>query len=126
METWGLGEGAGGMAVRVEAAPAPVGGAFDAAGTRARSPRRIACAWITVRPPRMMFCVPWICERREILLPVSVEMYSLFGGRGPLGAGAGVEVEAEVEGLGGWELEGLGGSPGGGMVGGWWVVGEVR
>lgn len=38
---------------------------------RSRSPRITASAWITVRPPRIMFVVPWICERRETLLPVS-------------------------------------------------------
>lgn len=28
-------------------------------------------AWITVLPPRMMFVVPMIWERRETLFPVS-------------------------------------------------------
>lgn len=34
-------------------------------------------AWMTVLPPRMIFVVPMICERRETLLPVSY-----FGGVG--------------------------------------------
>lgn len=38
---------------------------------RNRSPRITASAWITVLPPRMMCCVPWIWDRREILFPVS-------------------------------------------------------
>lgn len=38
---------------------------------RTKSPRMQTSAWMTVRPPRTMFCVPWICERRETLLPVS-------------------------------------------------------
>ena len=40
---------------------------------RMRSPRRMTSAWMTVRPPRMMFGVPWMRERRETLLPVSWE-----------------------------------------------------
>ena len=36
-----------------------------------RSPRMQTSAWMTVRPPRTMFCVPWIWARRETLLPVS-------------------------------------------------------
>ncbi len=36
-----------------------------------RSPRMHTSAWMTVRPPRMMFCVPWIWALRETLLPVS-------------------------------------------------------
>jgi hypothetical protein len=28
-------------------------------------------AWMTVLPPRMIFVVPMICERRETLFPVS-------------------------------------------------------
>ena len=49
---------------------------------RSRSPLIMASDWITVRPPRMMFVVPWIWERRETLLPASVEMYSPLGGLG--------------------------------------------
>jgi hypothetical protein len=38
-------------------------------------------AWITVLPPRMIFVVPIIWERRETLLPVSwVGAVSLFLG----------------------------------------------
>ena len=40
---------------------------------RMRSPRIQASAWMTVRPARIIFCVPWIWERRETLLPVSLE-----------------------------------------------------
>lgn len=36
-----------------------------------RSPRMHTSAWMTVRPPKMMFCVPWIWALRETLLPVS-------------------------------------------------------
>lgn len=45
-----------------------------------RSPRIHTSAQITVRPPRMMCCVPWSWERRLTLLPVSVVTYSLLGG----------------------------------------------
>lgn len=38
---------------------------------RYRSPRITASAWMTVFPPRIMRCVPWIWARREILFPVS-------------------------------------------------------
>lgn len=38
---------------------------------RTKSPRMQTSAWMTVRPPRIMFWVPWIWERRETLLPVS-------------------------------------------------------
>lgn len=55
-------------------------------GRRTRSPRMVVPDWITVRPPRIMLAVPWIWERREILLPVSVVMYSLLGARGRRGA----------------------------------------
>ena len=79
---------------------------------RTKSPRRVAWAWMTVRPARMMFWVPWIWERREILLPVSVEMYSLLGGRG--GAGAwGVDVVVVVGGGLGSRLGGMVGASGG-------------
>ena len=48
---------------------------LDAAGVddtvRYRSPRIVASAWITVFPPRIIRCEPWIWDRREILLPVS-------------------------------------------------------
>jgi hypothetical protein len=49
-------------------------GLLGSAGVEAlrnRSPRMTASAWMTVLPPRMMCCVPWIWDRREILLPVS-------------------------------------------------------
>ena len=36
-----------------------------------RSPRIITSAWMTVFPPRIMFVVPMIWDRRETLLPVS-------------------------------------------------------
>lgn len=49
---------------------------------RRRSPRIMASDCITVRPPRMMFVVPWIWERRETLLPASVSMYSPFAALG--------------------------------------------
>lgn len=38
-----------------------------------------ASAWITVLPPRMMCWVPWIRDRREILLPVSWGWVSMGG-----------------------------------------------
>jgi len=38
---------------------------------RVRSPRMMTSAWMTVRPPRMMFGVPWMKDLRETLLPVS-------------------------------------------------------
>lgn len=38
---------------------------------RSRSPRMMTSAWMTVLPPRMMFVVPIIWERRDTLLPVS-------------------------------------------------------
>jgi hypothetical protein len=36
-----------------------------------KSPRNCTSAMITVRPPRVMFAVPVIAERRETLLPES-------------------------------------------------------
>lgn len=92
----------------------------EAGAGRTRSPRITALAWIAVRPPRIMLAVPWIWERREILLPVSVRMYSLLGARA--GAGARVEVGRGVG-------VGVGGGLGAGMVGwlgGWLLVRVVR
>lgn len=37
-----------------------------------------AKGWITQRPPRVMYCVPWSWERRETLLPLSVSTQSGF------------------------------------------------
>lgn len=64
-------EGVEGCEGRVLPPPLPSAGAEDE--ERYRSPRMTASAWMTVLPPRMMCCVPWIWERREILLPVSYE-----------------------------------------------------
>lgn len=36
-----------------------------------KSPRNCTSAMMTVRPPRVMFAVPVIAERRETLLPES-------------------------------------------------------
>lgn len=38
---------------------------------RDRSPRRQTPAMITDLPPSMIFCLPSICDLREILFPVS-------------------------------------------------------
>lgn len=46
-------------------------GVGGAVGSLYRSPLITASDWITVFPPSMMCCVPWIMERREILFPVS-------------------------------------------------------
>jgi hypothetical protein len=60
---------------------------------RTRSPRMMASAQITVRPPRIMFCVPWIWERRETLFPVS--WCRLLVGREEMGTAAyGLDVFA--------------------------------
>ncbi len=48
---------------------------------RTRSPRIMTSGWMTVLPPRMMFCVPTSVALRATLLPVSVSMYSPRGGR---------------------------------------------
>lgn len=48
----------------------------DGGCRRKRSPRITASAWMTVFPPRMMCCVPWMRLRREILLPVSCSSIS--------------------------------------------------
>lgn len=64
-------EGVEGCEGRVLPPPLPSAGTEDE--ERYRSPRMTASAWMTVLPPRMMCCVPWIWERREILLPVSYE-----------------------------------------------------
>jgi len=45
-----------------------------------RSPRMHTSAQMTVRPPRMMCCVPCSWERRETLLPVSVVTKVGLGG----------------------------------------------
>lgn len=45
-------------------------------GFRHRSPRRWTPAMMTVLPPSMMFCLPSMKARREILLPVSYYMVS--------------------------------------------------
>lgn len=90
----------GGGAAEEAAVDGPGGGTG-----RIRSPRIRTWGWITARPPRMMCWVPCSWERRATLLPVSVSMYSPFGGLDVL-----VEVEVEVGGMvGGWrEWGGIG------------------
>jgi len=39
--------------------------------SRVRSPRSTTSAWMTVRPPRVMFAVPEMLARRDTLLPES-------------------------------------------------------
>lgn len=46
-------------------------GCAGGSAVRNRSPRITDSVWITVRPPSMMFVVPWICDLRDTLLPVS-------------------------------------------------------
>jgi len=41
-----------------------------------KSPRSCTSAMMTVRPPRVMFAVPVIAERRETLLPESLHAVS--------------------------------------------------
>lgn len=65
------------MAVLVEGVAAEV---LETA-VRARSPRIMASAMMTVLPPSMMFCVPTSVAFRATLLPVSVSMYSPLGAR---------------------------------------------
>lgn len=65
------------MAVLVEGAAAEL---LETA-VRARSPRIMASAIMTVLPPSMMFCVPTSVAFRATLLPVSVSMYSPLGAR---------------------------------------------
>lgn len=48
---------------------------------RAKSPRIMASAMMTVLPPSMMFWVPTRVAFRATLLPVSVSMYSPLGAR---------------------------------------------
>lgn len=65
------------MAVLVEGAAA----AEEERAVRARSPRIMASAMMTVLPPSMMFWVPTSVAFRATLLPVSVSMYSPLGAR---------------------------------------------
>ena len=43
-------------------------------GLRHKSPRRHTPAMTTVLPPSIMFCLPSMLARREILLPVSYRL----------------------------------------------------
>lgn len=69
--TEGVDAGAADVAVAAAAGSSGVLAAGFDDTVRYRSPRIVASAWITVFPPRIMRCEPWIWDRREILLPVS-------------------------------------------------------
>lgn len=81
---------------------------------RNKSPRTTASAMIMDLPPRVIWCVPWIWDRREILFPVSFMPVRLchsdlgaclrigfaagwFGGEFDWGVGVSVGVGVEVE-----------------------------
>lgn len=66
------------MAVLLEGAAAAL---LLEMAVRARSPRIMASAIMTVLPPSMMFWVPTRVAFRATLLPVSVSMYSPLGAR---------------------------------------------
>jgi hypothetical protein len=61
----------GALGFLTPASSAPADDDDDGSMVRTRSPRMMTSAWMMDLPPRMMFCVPMIWERRETLLPVS-------------------------------------------------------
>jgi len=69
-----------------------------------RSPRMQTSAQMTVRPPRMMCCVPCSWERRETLLPVSVVTKVGLGGFEAVAELVGLVVEGGMVsgGVGRW------------------------
>ncbi len=74
---------------------------MDGVKVLCKSPRMQTSAWMTVRPPRMMFCVPWIWDFRETLLPVSCGDVLVSVGFRRDGLGITVSIYSPLTALGG-------------------------